>query len=94
VNKLSCFSTGSGSVLRIASEFLLRCYYVTGYFGAGWFRDLWRIPEYVRDANSDPVYERELKQKIKETETPPWKTARWMGMLCKYHIQVGTKKPA
>ena len=22
-----------------------------GYFGLGWFRDLWRIPEYVREAN-------------------------------------------
>ena len=58
------------------------CY--TGYFGVGWFRDLWRLPEYVRDANSEPVYERELKQKIKEFESPPWKTARWMGMMCKY----------
>lgn len=52
-----------------------------GYFGVGWFRDLWRLPEYVRDANSDPAYEREIKQKIKESESPPWKTARWMGMM-------------
>ena len=22
-----------------------------GYFGLGWVRDLWRIPEYVREAN-------------------------------------------
>ena len=29
---------------------------IGGYFGAGWFRDLWRIPEYVKDANNDPSY--------------------------------------
>jgi DnaJ family protein C protein 22 len=54
-----------------------------GYFGVGWLRDLWRLPEYVKDANSDPAYEKELSKKMKETEIPPWKTARWMGMLRK-----------
>ena len=24
-----------------------------GYFGLGWIRDLWRIPEYVREANME-----------------------------------------
>ncbi len=50
----------------------------------GWLRDLWRLPEYVKDANSDPAYEKELSKKMKETEIPPWKTARWMGMLRKW----------
>ncbi len=29
---------------------------IGGYFGLGWIRDLWRIPEYVNDANNDPKY--------------------------------------
>lgn len=52
-----------------------------GYFGAGWFRDLWRIPEYVRDANSEAQHIRALKEKMKANDIPPWKLARWMGML-------------
>ena len=28
----------------------------SGYFGIGWIRDFFRIPAYVRDANSDPAY--------------------------------------
>ncbi len=27
-----------------------------GYFGLGWIRDLWRIPDYVNDANNEPKY--------------------------------------
>lgn len=27
-----------------------------GYFGIGWFRDLWRIPTYVADANDQHEY--------------------------------------
>lgn len=27
-----------------------------GYFGLGAFRDMWRIPSYVKDANDDPNY--------------------------------------
>lgn len=52
-----------------------------GYFGAGWIRDLWRIPEYVAEVNNDVVYVRTLKEKMKEQEIPPWKMARWTGML-------------
>jgi len=52
-----------------------------GYFGAGWFRDLWRIPEYVKDANNEAAHVRAIKEKIKAHDIPPWKMARWMGML-------------
>lgn len=42
-----------------------------GYFGAGWFRDLWRIPEYVREANNDPQYLRDLSKRMRESSKPP-----------------------
>jgi len=52
-----------------------------GYFGAGWIRDLWRIPEYVAEANNNPDYVQKLTDKMRESDTPPGKTARWLGML-------------
>jgi len=52
-----------------------------GYFGVGWFRDLWRIPEYVADYNKEAAHVRKMKEQIKANEVPPWKWARWMGML-------------
>jgi len=52
-----------------------------GYFGAGWFRDMWRIPEYVADYNREAAHVRKLKEEMKKEEIPPWKMARWMGML-------------
>ena len=47
--------------------------FIGGYFGAGWFRDLWRIPEYVREANNEPGYVENLKQKMREYDSPPFK---------------------
>ena len=44
-----------------------------GYFGAGWFRDLWRIPEYVKDANNDPSYLTHLSNKMRDIPKPPIK---------------------
>ena len=44
-----------------------------GYFGAGWFRDLWRIPEYVRDANNDPGFLADLSEKVRTLSKPPFK---------------------
>ena len=46
---------------------------IGGYFGAGWFRDLWRIPEYVKDANNDPSYLSHLSNKMREMPKPPIK---------------------
>lgn len=65
---------------RYKQAFIWWCF-PGGYFGAGWIRDLWRIPEYVRDANNEAEHVRNVKEMIKEKEIPPWKTARWMGML-------------
>ena len=42
-----------------------------GYFGAGWIRDLWRIPTYVKDANDDPEYLENLAKLMKEKKRPP-----------------------
>lgn len=52
-----------------------------GYFGAGWFRDLWRIPEYVKDANEEPSYMAELAQKISKNEKPSSGSIRYFGMM-------------
>ncbi|XP_015931236.1 dnaJ homolog subfamily C member 22 [Parasteatoda tepidariorum] len=41
-----------------------------GYFGAGLLRDLWRIPEYVRDANNDPSYLEQLAEKMRASQIP------------------------
>ena len=43
-----------------------------GYFGLGWTRDLWRIPEYVRDANNESDYMTRLAEKMSKSEKPPF----------------------
>jgi len=52
-----------------------------GYFGLGWVRDLWRIPEYVREANAEKGWVVLQEEKMRLAEMPPWKMARWGGML-------------
>ena len=52
-----------------------------GYFGLGWVRDLWRIPEYVREANLESGWLLQQQEKMRVSATPPWKMARWGGML-------------
>jgi len=52
-----------------------------GYFGAGWIRDIWRIPEYVAEANNDEEYVKKLTDKMRESDSPPRKIARSLGML-------------
>ena len=52
-----------------------------GYFGLGWARDLWRMPEYVREANRELGWLELQEEKMKGAEQPPWKMARWGGML-------------
>ena len=52
-----------------------------GYFGLGWVRDLWRIPEYVREANLESGWLIRQQEKERVSSTPPWKMARWGGML-------------
>jgi DnaJ family protein C protein 22 len=44
----------------------------------GWIRDLWRIPEYVRDANDDTNYLKQLKAKMKERGKPPFSVSLFL----------------
>ncbi|EDO43846.1 predicted protein [Nematostella vectensis] len=63
-----------------------------GVFGLGWLRDLWRIPEYVEDANEDHYYIEELKRKIKLRKEPPFSTTRFAGqMLVGYFYGILTR---
>lgn len=39
-----------------------------GYLGFGLIRDLWRIPEYVKDANEEPVYMENLIKTMRKKE--------------------------
>lgn len=52
-----------------------------GYFGLGWFRDFWRIPAYVREANDDPDYLRDLSEKMRARSKPGFSFARLGGQL-------------
>ncbi|TRY61895.1 hypothetical protein TCAL_01486 [Tigriopus californicus] len=52
-----------------------------GYFGAGWFRDVWRIPEYVREANNDAEYLKDLSEIMRKYPRPPISFVRILGQL-------------
>lgn len=52
-----------------------------GYFGLGWLRDLWRIPEYVQEANQDPNYLEKLIIKMRKHSTPQSSTVRYCGQM-------------
>ena len=52
-----------------------------GYFGLGWFRDLWRIPSYVREANDDPEYIKNLTEQMRSKKKPPFSFMRFFGQL-------------
>lgn len=36
-----------------------------GFLGVGWLRDVYRIPSYVADANEDPRFIEDFKQKLR-----------------------------
>lgn len=52
-----------------------------GYFTLGLIRDLWRLPEYVRDANNDPQYLNWLHGQIKLHKRPPSSIVRQSGLM-------------
>lgn len=54
---------------------------VGGVCGLGWFRDLWRIPTYVEDANLSPDQADELKRKIKSGREPTFNVSRFAGQM-------------
>lgn len=42
-----------------------------GYLGLGWLRDVFRIPSYVADANENPRFINEFKQKVRTNRKVP-----------------------
>lgn len=52
-----------------------------GYFGCGWFRDFWRLPEYVKDANNDKDYLERLTTNMRKNDKPPSTFVRLCGMI-------------
>ncbi|KAK3082625.1 hypothetical protein FSP39_000660 [Pinctada imbricata] len=52
-----------------------------GFFGLGWFRDLWRIPEYIHAANRDHGYLEEYKQRVRYYKTPDFGVVRFAGEI-------------
>ena len=52
-----------------------------GFFGLGWARDFWRIPDYVEDANEDVDYMRNLHNKMKYRKQPQFNTSRFSGQV-------------
>ncbi|XP_013782612.1 dnaJ homolog subfamily C member 22-like [Limulus polyphemus] len=55
--------------------------FVGGYFGLGWLRDLWRLPEYVKDANEETGYMEKLAKKMKKDDKPSSSFVRYCGQL-------------
>ena len=54
---------------------------IGGFFGLGWFRDLWRIPEYVDDANESPDFMEDIKKRIRLRKEPPFNVSRFAGQM-------------
>lgn len=52
-----------------------------GYFTMGLIRDLWRLPEYVKNANNDPQYVDWLHEQIKLHKRPPSSIVRQTGLM-------------
>lgn len=65
---------------RIVHGFLYMCC-PGGYFGAGWIRDIWRIPSYVKEANNDPDFNQKLAVQMQTLQKPAWSFARLGGQL-------------
>lgn len=54
---------------------------IGGYFGLGLIRDLWRLPEYVKDANDDLYYLKTLHAEMKTHKRPPSSLVRQSGLM-------------
>jgi len=53
-----------------------------GGLGLGWIREMWRLPDYVAEANNDPVYLAELQHQARRTGgQPPFSMLRFIGQL-------------
>ena len=56
-------------------------YISLGGFGMGWFRDLWRLPEYVFEANRDQRFLNEFAARRLHREKPPFNIVRFAGQI-------------
>lgn len=52
-----------------------------GYFGLGWLFEIFKIPEYVRDANEDPVFISKFIAKMRMFKKPEFSTIRFLGEI-------------
>jgi DnaJ family protein C protein 22 len=52
-----------------------------GGFFLGWIRDLWRLPEYIYEANKDQRVRAIFQARIAKHPQPPWKIARFAGQM-------------
>ncbi|RWS07939.1 dnaJ subfamily C member 22-like protein [Dinothrombium tinctorium] len=57
-----------------------------GYFGCGWIRDLWRIPEYVRECNEDKDYIKQLTAQMRRQAKPSSGIVRFCAAIIISHI--------
>lgn len=54
---------------------------IGGYFGLGWIFEIFKIPEYVRDANEDPVFISKYIEKMRMYKKPEFSTIRFLGEI-------------
>ncbi|XP_042861373.1 uncharacterized protein LOC122246708 [Penaeus japonicus] len=52
-----------------------------GYLGFGALRDLFRIPEYVKDVNNEESYMAALATQMKKKKKPPFSVVRLVGEI-------------
>lgn len=52
-----------------------------GGLALGWFRDLWRLPEYVYESNQDVRYLNEFRTRRRFRPKPPFSVVRFAGQL-------------
>ncbi|CAO1401361.1 unnamed protein product [Diamesa tonsa] len=52
-----------------------------GYFGIGWLFEVFKIPEYVRDANEDPQFISQFIEKLRTQKKPEFSTVRFLGQI-------------
>ena len=52
-----------------------------GYFGIGWLFEIFKIPEYVRDANDDPKFIAKFIVKLRTQQKPEFSTIRFLGQI-------------
>lgn len=66
---------------RDRHAFLIWCS-LGGFAGIGWFLDVFKIPEYVRDANEDPVFISKFVEKLRKYPRPPFSAIRFTAAVC------------